>query len=160
MIDRYTLEIDSENCVGCNACEVACKQVHNLPVGPRLISIRPDDCREIEGKQQLRFIATYCRHCTHPQCRDVCVTGAITITDNGIVLVNEGLCIGCGSCVEACPFNAMQFNGEKQSAMKCDLCQDRLAKGLQPACVSACPGRCIYFTDIDKVDTAAGMRHI
>ncbi|MEJ2740163.1 MAG: 4Fe-4S binding protein [Dehalococcoidia bacterium] len=155
MTVKYTLEIDSENCVGCNACEVACKQVHDLPVGPRLISVRPDDCREIAGKQQLRFIATYCRHCKRPQCRDICATGAITVTDNGIVLVNEELCIGCGSCVEACPFNAMQFNNEKQLAMKCDLCQDRLAKGLQPACVSACPSRCIQFINKKKTKTAA-----
>ena len=160
MTDKYTLEIDSENCVGCNACEVACKQVHDLPVGPRLISVRTDDCREIEGKQQLRFVATYCRHCEHPPCRDVCAVGAITCTKNNIVLINESLCNGCEKCIEACPFNAIYFDRKKLVARKCDLCKDRLDKGIQPACVSTCPGHCIYFTERKKADTAAGQRSI
>ena len=155
MKNGYILAIDSGDCIGCNACEVACKQVHKLPVGPRLISVRPDDCREIEGKQQLRYIVTYCRHCERPPCRDICTTGAISLTDNGIVVINAELCIGCGSCAEACPFNAIQFDLEKQVARKCDLCQDRLDKGLQPACVSTCPTRCIQFIDKKNTDTLA-----
>jgi Fe-S-cluster-containing dehydrogenase component len=160
MKNGYILTIDSGECIGCYACEVACKQVHNLSVGPRLISIHNNNCRETESITQPSFNVTYCRHCEHPPCKDVCVAGAITCTKNNIVLINESLCNGCEKCIEACPFNAIYFDREKLVAQKCDLCKDRLDRGLQPACVSTCPSRCIYFTDRKRTDTATNQRHI
>ena len=66
MVKEYALMVNTEDCVGCNACEVACKQEHNLPVGPRWIRVYPDGPREIEGKLKLRYIVTHCMHCSDP----------------------------------------------------------------------------------------------
>jgi Fe-S-cluster-containing dehydrogenase component len=156
MVREYSLTIDAADCIGCNACEIACKQVRGLPVGPRLIRVRPDDCREIDGRLQFRYTVTWCRQCNNPPCRDACPAGAITRQEDGIVLINGELCTGCGECIEACPFDAMQFDGHKQVALKCDLCHDRLYSGMQPACATACPSRCIGFTYRDIIGQATG----
>ena len=84
---EYALMVDAKDCVGCNACEVACKQEHNLPVGPRWIMVFPDSLEEIEGRLQLRYVVTHCMHCSQPLCRDVCPVGAITKREDGIVLI-------------------------------------------------------------------------
>ena len=156
MVKEYAIMVNTEDCVGCNACEVACKQEHNLAAGPRWIKVCPDIPREIEGKLQLRYIATHCLHCSRPPCRDVCPADAISKRPDGIVLIDEKLCNGCKGCIEACPLGAMQFDGEKGTAQKCDLCVDRLDRELQPACVAACPSHCIYFGDIQEITRRLG----
>jgi Fe-S-cluster-containing dehydrogenase component len=81
---EYALIVNTKDCVGCNACEVACKQEHNLPVGPRWIRVYPDSPREIEGKLQLRYIVTHCMHCSRPSCKDACpITAVATHTGGG-----------------------------------------------------------------------------
>ena len=122
------------DCMGCHACEVACKQEHGLGVGPRLIQVREDSPD---------FIPIYCHHCARPPCRDACPVEAITRNDQGIVLIDEALCIGCRDCLEACPFCAMQFENGREVAVKCDLCTARLADGKTPACMDVCPTGCI-----------------
>ena len=152
--------VDTKNCVGCNACEVACKQEHSLPVGTRWIRVFPDSPKEIEGKLQLRYIVTYCVHCSQPPCKDVCPVDAITKREDGIVLINEELCIGCKDCIEACPLGVMQLDEEKGVAQKCDLCVDRIDKGLQPACIAACPSHCIYFGDVSDITKQLGKQKL
>jgi len=152
--------VDTKDCVGCNACEVACKQEHNLPVGPRWIRVFPDSPRKIEGKLQLRYLVTHCVHCSRPPCKDVCLVDAVIKREDGIVLIDEKLCIGCKDCIEACPLGVMQFDEEKGLAQKCDLCVERIDKGLQPACVAACPSRCIYFGDIGVITEQLGKQKL
>ncbi|HSO20007.1 MAG TPA: 4Fe-4S dicluster domain-containing protein [Desulfosarcina sp.] len=123
-----------KDCMGCHACEVACKQEHALGVGPRLVRI-------VEKSPE--FIPVYCHHCAKPPCRAACPAQAISRTEQGIVLIDEGLCIGCRECVEACPFGAMQFEDHREVAVKCDLCRHRLAESKLPACMSVCPTGCI-----------------
>jgi Fe-S-cluster-containing dehydrogenase component len=148
---EYALIIDTKDCVGCNACEVACKQEHNLPVGPRWITVRSDSPKEVAGKMQLRYVVAHCVHCSQPMCRDRCPVNAIIRRVDGIILINEELCIGCKGCVDACPLGVMQFDENKGVAGKCDLCWERINIGLKPACVSACPSRCIYYGDISHI---------
>jgi len=128
-----------EDCIGCHACEVACKQEHGLGIGPRLIRI-------IEKAPD--FIPIYCHHCTKAPCKDACPVDAIYRDEQGIVLIDNDLCIGCKACVEACPFGAMQFDEEREIAVKCDLCIERLKNNEEPACSKACPTHCIYWGDI------------
>jgi Fe-S-cluster-containing dehydrogenase component len=153
---EYALMVDAKSCVGCNACEVACKQEHNLPVGPRWITVFPDSVEEIEGRLQLRYVVSHCMHCSQPLCRDACPVGAITKREDGIVLIDEELCTGCRDCIEACPLGVMQFDEEKSLAEKCDLCVERIERGLQPACVAACPSHCIYFGDTSYITERLG----
>ena len=133
-MEKISWVIRKKDCMGCHACEVACKQEHGLGVGPRLIQVR---------EESPDFIPIYCHHCARPPCRDACPVEAITRNDQGIVLIDEALCIGCRDCVEACPFGAMQFEGNREIAVKCDLCIHRLAENKKPACMSVCPTGCI-----------------
>lgn len=145
---KLTLNINNEICVGCYACEIACKQEHDLPIGPRLIHVHSEEPRQIDGKLQLRYRVEYCRQCNSAPCQAACPQNAIVTRDDGIVVIDEALCNGCGECVRACAFGAMQFDDTRNIALKCDLCIERLDKGLQPACISACPSHCI---NIDKL---------
>lgn len=157
---EYALMVNTDDCVGCNACEVACKQEHNLPIGPRWIRVYSDGPCEIEGKLQLRYIVTHCMHCSRPPCKDACPVEAITQRGDGIVLIDEELCIGCKDCIEACPLGVMQFDEAKEVAQKCDLCADRLDGGVQPSCVAACPSHCIYFGDIRQITQMLGKKKL
>ena len=133
-MEKISLVIRKKDCMGCHACEVACKQEHGLNVGPRLIHV-------IEKSPD--FIPVYCRQCAKPPCRDACPVGAISRNESGIVLIDNDLCIGCRECIDACPFGAMQYEEELEVAIKCDLCLERLASGKKPACLSVCPTGCI-----------------
>jgi len=139
---KISLTILKEDCCGCHSCEVACKQEHDLGVGPRLI-------RVIE-KSPL-FIPIYCHHCAKPPCKDACPVEAIYRNDQGLVLINEEACIGCRECVTACPFGAMQFDDIKEVAAKCDLCLERLTEGKAPACSLICPTGCMVWGDTQSL---------
>ncbi len=142
---KLTLGVNTVNCVGCYACEIACKQEHNLPVGPRLIRVYPDGPRQIDGKLQLRYKLAFCVHCEQPACRESCPVKAISINEDGIAIINMELCNGCKNCVAACPYGVMQFDESKKIALKCDLCVNRLVRGAKPACVTVCPSHCIHY---------------
>jgi len=160
MAKELALIIDTTQCVGCSACEVACKQEHNLPVGPRWIRVYPDAPRVMEDKWQLRYTVTHCMHCSQAPCRDVCPVNAITKRPDGIVLLDEHLCIGCKDCIDACPLGVMQFEEQKRVAQKCNLCVERIDRGLQPACVNVCPSHCIHFGDTSEIAQRIGKHRL
>ena len=141
-MDKLSLIIFQEDCMGCHACEVACKQEHELDVGPRFVKV-------IEKAPS--FIPIYCHHCARPPCKDACPQDAVFRDETGIVHIKEELCIGCKACIEACPFGAMQFDEEREVAVKCDLCYERLKNNEEPACSMACPTRCILWGDMKRV---------
>ena len=135
-MEKAAFVVFRADCCGCHACEVACKQEHGLGVGPRLIRI-------IEKSPD--FIPLYFHHCASAPCAEACPAGVILRNELGIVLIDGEVCIGCKECVDACPFGAMQFDGE--TAVKCDLCRERLASGQGPVCASVCPTGCIFYGD-------------
>ena len=137
-----SLLVFQQDCMGCHACEVSCKQEHGLGVGPRLIKV-------IERSPS--YIPIYCHHCAKPPCRDACPAEAISRNGMGIVRVDEELCIGCKACIEACPFGAMQFDEQREVALVCDLCSERLKNNEEPACSLACPTRCILWGDMKAI---------
>lgn len=153
MTKKLALIVNTTECVGCCACEVACKQEHDLPVGPKWIEVTQDKPKEIAGKMQLRYIVRHCLHCSHPPCLEVCPVAAISRRSDGIVLIDEEKCIGCKKCLAACPLGVMCFSEEKEVAQHCNFCVERIDRGLKPACVSACPSHCIYFGDITEIAT-------
>jgi Fe-S-cluster-containing dehydrogenase component len=141
MAKRY-LTVRKKDCMGCHACEVACKQEHALGVGPRLIKI-------IEKSPD--FIPVYCHHCAKAPCAEACPADAIFRNKEGIVLIDADACIGCRDCIEACPFGAMQFEEQKEIAVKCDLCFGRLAEEKPPACLGVCPTGCIRLDGEESI---------
>ena len=155
---RYSLVFEPDLCVGCQACEIACKQEHDIPVGPRWIHVFPRGPEEVGGKLVLTFKNIRCMHCGKPPCIDACPVDAITKRADGVVLINTELCIACNECIEACPFSAPQFNPEKDTVEKCNLCVHRLDIGLKPACVLVCPTGAIRFGDINEQTLALAKR--
>jgi Fe-S-cluster-containing dehydrogenase component len=139
---KYSLMFFRKDCMGCHACEVACKMEHGIGVGPRLV-------RVLENGPD--FFPVYCHHCADAPCRRACPVDAISKTAVGIVLIDEGLCIGCAECIAACPFGAMQFDEERGLAVKCDLCAHRLRDGLAPACSLVCATQCIAWGGTQRI---------
>ncbi len=116
-----------DGCTGCKTCSVACVHAHDRAFGLRATRIWV-----VKG-EPLTDYPVVCHQCEKPPCRDACPVGAITKRDNGLVVVDERVCIGCGACVEACPFGVMGMHPTKRVAINCDLC------GGAPACVKVCP---------------------
>jgi len=143
-----SLLVDIELCVGCFACEVACKQEHNLPVSERWIRVVKAGPKKVGGKLRMHFVPERCRHCGKPPCLDACPVGAISKRCDAIVLFNEELCIGCTVCIEVCPFGAPQYNPERNIVEACNLCIERVDRGLEPSCVQNCPTEALHFGEI------------
>lgn len=150
---EYALKIKEEECWGCKACEVACKQENKTPDGIRFISITEEWGKKPDGQPYFTFRANICRHCENPPCVDTCPAGAIEKREDGIVILNEDECTGCASCVDACPYNAISFSDQEGKAKKCNMCYKRVDNGLIPACAdNICLAHCIYFGDARKID--------
>ncbi len=142
---RMNLLTDIDLCIGCFACETACKQEHGLSVSTKWISVIRVGPEQIDGKLVMDFVPMHCRHCENPPCIKSCPVDAITKRADGIVLYHEEICIGCKQCIEACPFGAAQYNPEVQRAQACNLCYERLDQGLLPACAQNCPTEALFF---------------
>jgi len=144
----YALEINHKACWGCLTCEVACKQENRAADGVKLISVSEEKPEMIDGKLNFVFRVNLCRHCDEPPCAGACPEEAITKRSDGIVVMDYGLCSGCQACIEACPYDAIDFDDEKGIAQKCNLCHHRVDRGLIPACAdNVCLAHCIDFGD-------------
>lgn len=144
---KWTLLTDIDLCYGCFACETACKQEHNLPADTNWIKVVQAGPKIVGGRLTMDFVPMHCRHCEKPSCVEACPENAISRRSDGIVLLNEELCIGCEQCVEACPFGARQLNPEKGVVQGCNLCYERVDQGLPPICVQNCPTEALVFGD-------------
>lgn len=137
---------DMTKCVGCKACQMACKEIHHLPVGDfyrRVETIRTDALGPV-------FFSGACNHCADPACVKACPTGAMFTADDGTVQHRDDLCIGCGRCVHQCPYGAPSLNSVTGYAQKCDSCAERRSQGKNPACVDACPTRALRFAELES----------
>ena len=176
---------DTSLCIGCKACEVACKEWNHVPedglnwtgdshdntggLGAdtwrhvafieqrvQLGEHQPNFERQGEGFRWL-MASDVCKHCTHAACLDVCPTGALFRTEFGTVVVQEDVCNGCGYCVPACPYGVIDKREDDGRVWKCTLCYDRLGAGQEPACAKACPTDSIQFGELDELrERAAG----
>jgi tetrathionate reductase subunit B len=151
---RFAMVIDTERCVGCQSCTVACKSEWDVPNGDARTRVRQVGVRGTYPNFISTFVVTQCNQCDKPSCLPACPTGATSQGVDGIVRINKQLCIGCGSCVAACPYNARYINADKGVADKCDFCAARLEKGLDPACVATCPGKAKIFGDLEDANSA------
>ena len=170
---------DTSVCIGCKACEVACKEWNSVPEDglaltgmsyDNSVGLSADTWRHVafieqrkpvaDGEDQFRWLmaSDVCKHCTHAACLDVCPTGALFRTEFGTVVVQEDICNGCGYCVPACPYGVIDRREDDGRAWKCTLCYDRLGAGMEPACAKACPTESIQFGPLDELRDRAAAR--
>ncbi len=155
-MSSYAFYFDSTSCSGCKACQAACKDKNNLPLGVlwrRVYEVTGGEWKQT-GDSWTSTVFAYslsiaCNHCVHPKCAGVCPVDAYEVRPDGIVLINTGECIGCGYCAWACPYDAPQVDKSAGYMTKCNLCYDNLDAGLPPACVAACPLRCLELVEIN-----------
>src|SRR5580700_4122500 len=176
---------DTSVCIGCKACEVACKEWNAVPEdGLLLTGMSYDNTAELSAStwrhvafieqsvpapvgtgdagddSEVRWLmaSNVCKHCTEAACLDVCPTGALMRTEFGTVVVQDDICNGCGYCVSACPFGVIGRRETDGGAHKCTLCYDRIGDGLTPACAKACPTESIQFGPVDELRERAQAR--
>ena len=162
---QYAIVTDLNRCVGCLACAVACKAVHDVPIGSfwnKVLRIGPN--ASIQGAQDadsyLYFLPVQCQHCADPECVKVCPTGASHKLEDGTVQVDKSKCIGCQFCAMACPYGVRYLNQEERVVEKCTLCEQRISQGELPQCVAQCGARARFFGDLDQgVDNFEGPAH-
>ena len=164
MSTQYGFFIDSARCTGCKTCELACKDYKNLTPEVsfrRIYEYAGGDWQEDNGVWQQNVFAYYlsiaCNHCEDPACTKVCPSGAMHKRDDGFVVVNEAVCIGCRYCHMACPYGAPQYNADKGHMTKCDGCHERVAEGKKPICVESCPLRALDFGPIAELRAKHGQ---
>lgn len=146
---RYAMVTDLRKCVGCHACTVACNAEWQVPAGQARTHVKPAPLGGKFPDLISTFYVAQCNHCDHPPCVQPCPSGATYQGPDGIVKVDRDVCIGCGYCVEACPYDARFLDPSRNKVDKCDFCAGRLQRGAQPACVTTCTAHAKYFGDLE-----------
>lgn len=143
---RMQLILDGDACTGCFACEVACKQEHGLPAGPKILRIR-GRAEPAGGRLRLRYDMTVCHHCDDAPCAGVCPTEALVRDDDGLVLVRPEDCIGCMECLDVCQYGVPELNPDSGAIVLCDQCRERTARGARPSCEHHCHAGAIRLVE-------------
>ena len=170
---RYGMVIDLKRCIGCYGCQLSCKAENGTPPGVFFARVMKQE----EGSYptvNMLFLPVLCNHCEEPACVDACPTGASFVHDNGIVDIDPDMCVGCRSCMMACPYGNRYINDKQQHyfaqgpnayeqsrtarhqtqvVMKCNFCHDRVKDGKDPACVANCPTSARIFGDLDDASS-------
>jgi formate dehydrogenase iron-sulfur subunit len=170
---------DTTVCIGCKACEVACKEWNQLPASNGGVNTLSgdsyDNTRRLDGLhwRHVKFMEQFtqdrsqgrwllmsdvCKHCVQAGCLEVCPTGAIIRTEFDTVVIQSDACNGCRDCIGACPFGVIDINPVSGTAQKCTLCYDRLQAGMEPACSKACPTDSIQFGTVADLRKRAEAR--
>lgn len=165
---QYGFYFDSNKCTGCKTCQVACRETYQLPLDTLWRKVHNyqggswtfDETTGVYEAQDMfgYFISISCNHCAAPACVAVCPTGAHTKdSDTGITSIDPEICIACGSCKDACPYDSPSINEVLNVMTKCDMCKDLVAEGEQPICVAGCLMRAFDFGDLDELQSTYGM---
>ena len=145
---RYGFVIDQRKCIGCHACTVACKEENQVPLGVNRTWVKYIE-KGVFPDTRRYFSVMRCNHCDNAPCVTICPTVALYRRPDGIVDFDGERCIGCKSCMQACPYDALYIDPETKTAAKCHYCAHRVESGLEPACVVVCPVQAIVPGDLD-----------
>ena len=149
---RYAFLIDQDTCIGCHACTVACKSEHDVPLGVNRTWVKYIEKGEFPNARRF-WSVNRCNHCADAPCVTICPTAALYSRADGIVDFDDSRCIGCKSCMNACPYDALYINPQTQTAHKCNFCSHRVEVGLEPSCVVVCPTQSIVAGDLDDPES-------
>ena len=145
---NYGFLIDQSKCIGCHACSTACKSENQVPLGVYRTWVKYVETGAYPDVRR-RFQVTRCNHCANPPCVRICPVTAMYQRDDGIVEFDPSICIGCKSCMQACPYDSIYLDPETNTAAKCTFCAHRIDVGLEPACVVVCPEHAILAGDLN-----------
>ncbi len=145
---QYGFVIDQDKCIGCHACSVACKTEHAVPLGVNRTWVKYVEKGAWPDTKRF-FSVLRCNHCTNAPCVKICPTTALHHREDGIVDFDTDRCIGCKSCMQACPYDALYIDPDEHTAQKCNYCAHRVEVGIEPACVVVCPEQAIIAGDLD-----------
>ncbi len=146
---KYGFVIDNRKCIGCHACTVACKSEHDVPVGVNRTWVKQTEKGVFPNTRRI-FSVLRCNHCSDAPCVEICPVEALFNREDGIVDFNNDRCIGCKSCMQACPYDALYIDPQSHTAAKCNYCAHRVDIGLEPACVNICPEHAIVSGDMEN----------
>ncbi len=146
---RYGFIIDNRKCIGCHACTVVCKTENHVPLGVNRTWVKYVEKGAYPNVRRF-FQVTRCNHCENPPCVAICPVNAMYQSKDGIIDFNSSRCIGCKACMQACPYDAIYIDPERNTAAKCHYCAHRTEVGLEPACAAVCPEHAIVAGDLDE----------
>jgi len=160
---RFAFFIDSSACSGCKACQAACRDKNDLPPGVswrRIYEVEGGSWKITDGviteKPFAYNFSMSCNHCEDTPCVDACPTTALHKTLDGIVVIDKLKCMGCNYCEWTCPYKALKMDSTQGIMTKCDMCEDYIYEGRNPACVDACPMRALEFGYYDTLVSRHG----
>lgn len=157
-MEQFGFLVDTKNCVGCRACEIACKNRNQLESpGPRLRKVETTESGAFPDTRVVH-LSLSCQHCENPACVEICPADAITKREDGTVIADQSKCLGCQACQTACPYGVPQYREDDGTMIKCDGCADRRAVGLQPACAHTCFYNALYAGPLSELEALAAER--
>ncbi|WP_394130857.1 4Fe-4S dicluster domain-containing protein [Shewanella maritima] len=156
MTEQKSFVFRQENCVGCEACTVACQAGNTTDEFITLRDVAQGEKTNNQGVDVTVFLSQSCHHCEDPICVEKCPVEAIFKREDGIVYIDDSMCVGCGSCRINCPYDAPKLNTRTGKFNKCDMCKDRLDRGEQAFCVTGCPVQVLDIMDIDAAMSLPG----
>jgi Fe-S-cluster-containing dehydrogenase component/Ni/Fe-hydrogenase subunit HybB-like protein len=145
--------IDHSRCIGCHACTVACKSENEVPLGSFRTWVKYTERGEFPEVRR-SFAVLRCNQCSHAPCVGICPVNALHKRPDGIVDIDPARCIGCKSCLQACPYDALYINDASGTAQKCHFCAHRVERGLAPACAVVCPTEAIIPGDFHDPESS------
>lgn len=154
---RYGFVIDQNRCIGCHACTVACKEEHNIAVGVNRTWVKYVEKGSYPDTRR-HFAVLRCNHCDDAPCIEICPTVALFRRPDGIVDFDNERCIGCKSCMQACPYDALYIDPDRNTAAKCNFDASRVEMGYKPACEVVCPTQAILSGDLDDPNSLVSKR--
>ncbi|WP_136797524.1 4Fe-4S dicluster domain-containing protein [Desulfosediminicola ganghwensis] len=148
---QYAFLVDSEDCVGCYSCAMACRNYYHHEQGVVWRKLYPLQ-EESYPHRERAFFSLACNHCENPACLAECPADAYTKREkDGIVVHHQEKCIGCRNCLDACPYGVPQFNEIEDRAEKCSLCHERIDAGHKPACTQSCPTNALRLVELSQL---------